>query len=57
MSLRIYRRHAGKCKYSDRSENRCRCKIWYDWHIDGQRYNRPLKTRDWQKALQLGAKN
>jgi integrase/recombinase XerD len=36
---------------SNRAENRCRCKIWYDWHIDGQRTTKPLNTRDWQKAL------
>ncbi len=60
MSLRVYRRHGKKCQYSkqkgNRRENRCRCKIWYDWHIDGQRITRPLDTRDWQKALQLARK-
>jgi len=56
MSLRVYRRHSKKCQYRDRRENRCRCKIWYDWHINGQRITRPLDTRDWQRALQLARK-
>jgi hypothetical protein len=57
MAMRVYRRHGPKCKYfanpdvDQRLENRCRCKIWYDWHIDGQRITKPLNTRDWQKAL------
>ena len=56
MALRVYRRHSKACKYagasdSNRNENRCRCKIWFDWHIDGKRITKPLDTRDWQKAL------
>jgi integrase len=56
MSMRVYRRHGTKCPYhkqsdSNRDENRCHCKIWYDWHHDGLRETKPLKTRDWQRAL------
>jgi integrase/recombinase XerD len=49
----IYRRHSPTCQYKTREQNRCRCRIWYDWNIDGRRIVKPIGTRDWQRAQGL----
>jgi integrase/recombinase XerD len=51
--LALFRRHSPKCSHKSRDNNRCRCRIWYDWNIDGRRIRRPIGTRDWQRAQQL----
>jgi integrase/recombinase XerD len=51
--LTIYRRHSPKCPHESREYSRCRCRIWYDWNIDGKRITKPIGTRDWQRAQQL----
>src|SRR5215469_17012710 len=51
--LVIYRRHSPKCPHTSREHNRCRCRIWYDWNLDGKRVVKPIGTRDWQRAQQL----
>jgi integrase/recombinase XerD len=51
--LTVYRRHSPNCSHQSRDYNRCRCRIWYDWNIDGRRITKPIGTRDWQRAQQL----
>ena len=51
--LVIYSRHSPGCPHTSRQYNRCRCRIWYDWNIDGRRITKPIGTRDWQRAQQL----
>jgi integrase/recombinase XerD len=51
--LVIYRRHSPNCPHKSRDQNRCRCRIWLDWNIDGRRIAKPIGTRDWQRAQQL----
>jgi integrase/recombinase XerD len=51
--LNIYRRHSPECPHKSREHNRCKCRIWYDWNIDGKRVTKPIGTRDWQRAQQL----
>jgi integrase/recombinase XerD len=51
--LVIYRRHSPTCQHTSREANRCRCRIWYDWNIDGRRIVKPIGTRDWQRAQQM----
>jgi integrase/recombinase XerD len=51
--LTVYRRHSPTCQHQSREYNRCRCRIWYDWNIDGRRITKPIGTRDWQRGQQL----
>jgi integrase/recombinase XerC len=51
--LNLYRRHLSKCPHRAKGGNyiKCSCPIWGDGEIDGKRYRKSLKTRDWQRAL------
>jgi integrase/recombinase XerD len=51
--LTIYRRHSPSCGHQSREHARCKCRIWYDWNIDGRRITKPIGTRDWQRAQQM----
>lgn len=53
--LNLYRRHLPTCSHHDagRGYTKCSCPIWADGQIEGKRYLRSLKTRDWQRALRL----
>src|SRR5580704_4444244 len=51
--IRVYRRHSPTCPHRSRADNRCRCKIWYDWHLDGRRIKKPMKTRNWSDAQRM----
>jgi len=51
--LTVYRRHSPGCSHQSREYSRCRCRIWYDWNIDGRRITKPIGTRDWQRAQQM----
>jgi integrase len=51
--LNIFRYHSPNCDHKERSYNRCRCKIWYDWHINGKRIKKPLNTRSWSEAQRM----
>jgi site-specific recombinase XerD len=53
LSLQIFRYHSPTCEHKERSFNRCRCKIWYDWHINGKRIKKPLNTRSWSDAQRM----
>lgn len=51
--LLIYRRHSPNCPHRSRTYVKCRCKIWYDWHIDGRRIKMPMGTRNWSEAQRM----
>jgi integrase/recombinase XerD len=52
--LQLYRRHnPARCRLKTWAQYRCRCPIWVDGYIDGQRIRRALKIRDWAKAQLL----
>ena len=52
--LVIYRRHnPQKCRFTSRSEYRCKCPIWVTGTKDGHRIREALKLRDWNRAQDL----
>ena len=53
--LTIYRRHNPiKCKFTSRSEYRCKCPIWLTGtDKDGKFRRETLKLRDWNRANEL----
>ena len=55
--LLIYRRHVKKCRFwtgkstnGNRRNNNCRCPVWVDGKLAGERVNESLKLRDWTCA-------
>jgi len=50
--LVLFRRHSPRCPHVERDQNRCKCRIWFDWNIEGKRIRKPIGTRDWQRAQQ-----
>lgn len=57
--LKPYRRHVKACRFwkgntnGNRDHNNCRCPIYVDGRLQGNRVNRRIKTRDWQKANEI----
>jgi site-specific recombinase XerD len=53
--LSLYRRHLKKCPHrtKGREYTKCSCPIWCNGTLQGERYGRSLKTRNWQRALRL----
>jgi integrase/recombinase XerD len=52
--LIIYRRHnSQKCRFTSRSEFRCKCPIWVTGTKDNVRVREALKLRDWNRAQTL----
>jgi integrase/recombinase XerD len=52
--LITYRRHnPQKCRFTSRSEFRCKCPIWVSGTKDSRRIREALKTRDWNKAQEV----
>ncbi len=50
----LYRRHnPQKCRFTSRSEYRCKCPIWVTGTKDGHRIREALKLRDWNRAQDL----
>jgi len=47
-----WRRHTPKCKHRHKGRDctKCNCPIWADGTLDGKRFRRSLKTRDWARA-------
>lgn len=55
--LQLYRRHVKACRFwsgkstnGNRRNNHCRCPVWVDGYLAGQRKNESLKIRDWTLA-------
>lgn len=52
--LKIYRRHSvANCGRTDRDYRRCNCPIWADGSLNGKRFHKSLKTRNWDRAQKL----
>ena len=58
--LQVYRRHVKSCRFwtgkstnGNRRNNNCRCPVWVDGFLSGERVNRSLKLRDWTRANQI----
>lgn len=53
--LRIYRGHEKSCinHCTGRSRDSCRCTWWFDGVIDGKRWNKSLRTRNRDVALDI----
>lgn len=51
--LTIYRRHQESCKYTSRRNKGCRCAIWAEGTVHGQKIRRSLDLRDWEAAVRL----
>lgn len=59
MSLRRWRRHTSKCPYRGKGKGKgrdvttkCACPIWCDGVVNGERVREPLRTFNWQLALE-----
>jgi integrase len=54
--LHLYRRHLKACRFwtgntnGNRRNNNCRCPIWVDGTLQGERINKSLDLRDWTRA-------
>ena len=53
----IWRRHVAPCESTDHSDMRCGCPIYQEFRVNGKRFRRSLKTRNWQKALAEARQN
>src|SRR5437016_2233078 len=57
--LRLYRRHVKACRFhtgntnGNRNQNNCRCPIYVDGRLQGERVNKPLDTRNWKQANEI----
>lgn len=51
-SRNLYRNHERACPHREKKRKfkRCRCPIWVDFTVAGERTCRSLRTRDWTKA-------
>lgn len=51
--LEPYRRHIPECRYYEQGVEyaRCNCPVWCDGYLNGERFRRSLRTRDWSLAL------
>src|SRR6266481_1122576 len=55
--LQLYRRHVKGCRFwtgkstnGNRRERNCRCPVWVDGYLAGERVNKTLGIRDWTHA-------
>ena len=52
--LTVYRRHREKCKFADdRISMKCRCPLWGKGMLEGEPYQKSLKTRSFERAQQI----
>ena len=48
----LWRRHVDGCPVKSRDEMReCSCPIFKEWRVNGRRFRKSMKTRNYQKAL------
>lgn len=50
--LILYRRHIPACPHRKRGRVyiKCKCPVWCDGRVEGERINHSMKTRDWDRA-------
>jgi site-specific recombinase XerD len=51
--IALYRRHQAGCKLTSRKKKNCRCPIWAEGTIHGEKVRRSLDLRDWEAAVRL----
>ena len=52
--LTLFRRHSvAKCQHKSRTWRRCSCPLWVDGSLEGKRYHKALKIRNWEKAQEI----
>jgi len=58
--LNLYRRHVKSCRFwtgkstnGNRKNNNCRCPVWVDGYLVGERVNKTLDTRNWTRANEV----
>jgi hypothetical protein len=58
--LQLYRRHLKVCRFwsgkstnGNRRNNNCRCPVWVDGYLAGERVNKTLDTRNWTCANEI----
>jgi len=49
----IYRRHQAACKFTSRKKRGCRCPIWAEGTVHGQKVRRSLDLSNWEAAVRL----
>ena len=49
-----WRRHVAGCPLKNREEMReCSCPIFKEWRVNGRRFRKSMKTKNYQKALSI----
>ena len=58
--LQTYRRHVKSCRFwtgkstnGNRRDHNCRCPVWVDGYLAGERVNKTLDLRDWTRANEI----
>jgi integrase len=58
--LQLYRRHVKSCRFwtgkstnGNRRNNNCRCPVWVDGYLTGERVNKTLGIRDWTRGNEI----
>src|ERR1022692_1583107 len=51
--IALFRRHQASCKLTSRKKRNCRCPIWAEGTVHGQKIRRSLDLRDWEAANRL----
>src|SRR5262245_22251778 len=50
-TLKVFRRHSSKCKFTSREDTKCGCGISIDGRLRDKFIRQALKSRDWDVAL------
>lgn len=51
--ITLYRRHLGSCKFTSRRHKGCRCPVWAEGTVHGQKIRKSLDLRNWEAATRL----
>src|SRR4051812_4175520 len=51
--LTIYRRHLQECPHQDRRYRRCKCPIWVQGSLAGEKIRKSLDLNSWEAATDL----
>lgn len=51
--IQIYRRHLAACKFKSRKNRACRCPIWAEGTVHGEKVRRSLDLTNWEAAVRL----
>ena len=58
--LQLYRRHVKACRFwtgkstnGNRRDHNCRCPVWVDGYLAGERVNKSLNLRDWTRGNEI----